>query len=52
MCNRLEIHRSRLQRAINKQTRLRRVPYLFFFVDDTAESAERIENLLRELNQE
>ena len=52
LCNRLEIHRSRLQRAINNQARLRRVPSLSFFVDDTAESAERIENLLRELNQE
>jgi len=52
LCRRLEIHRSRLQRAINQQSRLRRVPSLSFFVDDTAESAERIENLLRELNQE
>ena len=52
LCHRLEIHRSRLQRAINNQARLRRVPSLSFFVDDTAESAERIENLLRELNQE
>ena len=52
LCSRLEIHRSRLQRAINQQSRLRRVPSLSFFVDDTAESAERIENLLRELNQE
>lgn len=52
LCSRLELHRSRLQRAINEQSRLRRVPSLSFFVDDTAESAERIENLLRELNQE
>ena len=52
LCNRLETHRFRLQRAINDQSRLRRVPSLSFFVDDTAESAERIENLLRELNQE
>ncbi len=52
LCNRLETHRSRLQRAINDQSRLRRVPHLSFFVDHTAESAERIENLLRELNQE
>ena len=52
LCSRLEIHRSRLQRVINEQSRLRRVPSLSFFVDDTAESAERIENLLRELNQE
>ena len=52
LCNRLENHRSRLQRAINDQSRLRRVPSLSFFVEDTAESAERIENLLRELNQE
>ena len=52
LCSRLEIHRSRLQRAINQQSRLRRVPSLSFFVDDTAESAERIENLLRELNQQ
>ena len=52
LCSRLETHRSRLQRVINEQSRLRRVPSLSFFVDDTAESAERIENLLRELNQE
>jgi ribosome-binding factor A len=52
LCSRLETHRSRLQRAINQQSRLRRVPSLSFFVDDTVESAERIENLLRELNQE
>ena len=52
LCRRLELHRSRLQRAINEQSRLRRVPSLSFFVDDTVESAERIENLLRELNQE
>ena len=52
LCDRLEIHRTRLQRAINEQSRLRRVPQLSFFVDDTAESAERIESLLRELNQE
>ena len=52
LCSRLELHRSRLQRAINQQTSLRRVPPLSFFVDDTAESAERIENLLRDLNQE
>ena len=52
LCSQLETHRFRLQRAINDQSRLRRVPSLSFFVDDTAESAERIENLLRELNQE
>ncbi len=52
LCSRLELHRSRLQRAINEQSRLRRIPSLSFFADDTAESAERIENLLRELNQE
>ena len=52
LCSRLELHRSRLQRAINQQAKLRRVPSLSFFVDDTVESAERIENLLRDLNQE
>ncbi len=52
LCNRLEAHRYRLQRAINDQSRLRRIPQLSFFVDDTAESAETIENLLRDLNQE
>ena len=52
LCSRLELHRLRLQRVINEQSRLRRVPSISFFVDDTAESAERIENLLRELNQE
>ena len=32
LCNRLEIHRSRLQRTINNQARLRLVPSLSFFV--------------------
>ena len=51
LLSRLESHRSRLQRAIGRQSRLRRVPLLVFILDETARSAERIENLLRKLNE-
>lgn len=40
-------HRPRLQRAIGDQARVRRVPPLTFVVDDTARSADRIEEILR-----
>ena len=48
----LEGYRSRLQQAIGSQSRLRRVPPLLFVADDTARSAERIESILRHLNEE
>ena len=41
--------RPRLQRAIGDQARLRRVPPLTFVVDETARSADRIEEILRGL---
>ncbi len=42
-------HRTRLQRAIGDQARIRRVPPLTFVVDDTVRSADRIEEILRGL---
>ncbi len=42
-------HRPRLQRAIGDQARVRRVPPLTFVVDDTVRSADRIEEILRNL---
>ncbi|MDG2429037.1 MAG: 30S ribosome-binding factor RbfA [Acidimicrobiales bacterium] len=42
-------HRPRLQRAIGDQARLRRVPPLTFVIDETARSADRIEEILRGL---
>lgn len=45
-------HRSRLQRAIADRARLRRTPPLVFRVDEAARSAERIEDILRELQDE
>ena len=41
--------RARLHRAIGDQARLRRVPPLTFVVDETARSADRIEEILRGL---
>ena len=45
----LEEYRPRLQRAIGRQARLRRVPPLVFVIDDTARSAGRIEAILKDL---
>lgn len=42
--------RPRLHRAIGDQGRLRRVPPLVFVVDETARSADRIEEILRGLD--
>lgn len=42
-------HRIRLQRAIGTQARVRRVPELVFRLDTVAESAARIEAILRDL---
>ncbi|MEE2769237.1 MAG: 30S ribosome-binding factor RbfA [Actinomycetota bacterium] len=48
----LEEYRPRLQQAIGSQSRLRRVPPLVFVADDTVRSADRIESILRHLNEE
>jgi ribosome-binding factor A len=45
----LEEQRVRLQAAIGRQTRLRRVPPLHFEPDETLRAAARIEELLRDL---
>jgi ribosome-binding factor A len=42
--------RPRLQSAIGRQARVRRVPELVFRPDPSVRSAERIEGILRELN--
>ena len=42
-----EEHRARLQRAIGKQTRLRRTPPLIFDPDRQLRSATRIQDILR-----
>ena len=42
-------HRNRLQQAIGNRSRLRRVPQLYFLIDETGKSAERIEKILRDL---
>jgi len=47
----LDEHRGRLQRAIGDQARVRRVPPLVFVADDTVRSADRIEAILRELEE-
>lgn len=45
----LEEHRAALQRAIGRQTRLRRVPPLQFEPDETIRGAARIEAILRDI---
>ena len=42
-------HRNRLQQTIGNRSRLRRVPQLNFLIDETGKSAERIEEILRDL---
>ncbi|HJP15797.1 MAG TPA: 30S ribosome-binding factor RbfA [Acidimicrobiales bacterium] len=42
-------NRQRFQHAIGSQSRLRRVPQLNFMIDETGRSAERIEEILRDL---
>ena len=44
-----EEHRSRLQRAVSNQARLRRTPPLVFEPDDQLRTAERIEDILRQV---
>ena len=47
-----EEHRSRLQRAIGSQARLRRTPPLTFEPDNQLRTAERIEDILRNVGEE
>jgi ribosome-binding factor A len=44
--------RPRLQKAIGRQARVRRVPELVFRPDPSVRSAERIEGILREIHDE
>lgn len=46
----LDSHRVRLQRAIGTQARLRRTPLLVFRPDDVARGAQRIESIIRGLD--
>lgn len=47
-----EEHRNRLQRAIGRQARLRRTPPLVFTPDAQLRSADRIEDILRDVTEE
>jgi ribosome-binding factor A len=47
-----EEHRIRLQNAIGRQARLRRTPPLYFTPDHVLRSAERIEDILREVGED
>lgn len=46
----LEEHRARLQAAVNRQTHMRRTPVLSFHADEVARGANRIEEILRDLD--
>jgi len=46
----LEEVRHRLQKAIGRQARTKRVPQLTFRPDDTTRTADRIESILRDLD--
>lgn len=48
----LEEHRPRLQAAVNRQTHMRRTPVLSFHADQVARSANRIEEILRDLGRD
>jgi ribosome-binding factor A len=50
MLESLDAHRVRLQGAIGRQARLRRTPLLTFEPDDVARGAQRIESIIRDLN--
>jgi ribosome-binding factor A len=43
-------HRRRLQSAINRQTRFKRTPELVFAADEVTRTANRIEEILRDLD--
>jgi len=47
----LEEHRARLQAAVNRQTHMRRTPVLSFHADEVARGANRIEEILRDLDE-
>lgn len=46
----LEQHRPRLQAAVAQQIRIRRTPELVFVPDEMTRQAERIEDILREMD--
>jgi ribosome-binding factor A len=48
----LEQHRARLQRAIGRQTRIKRTPELSFRPDAVIRQAERLEQILRDIGDE
>lgn len=48
----LEEHRHRLQSAVARQARLKRTPALAFRPDEVTRSAERVEQVLRELHRD
>lgn len=45
-------HRVRLQGAVGRQARIKRTPELVFRPDDVARRAERVEGILRDLDQD
>ncbi|MGI8663907.1 MAG: 30S ribosome-binding factor RbfA [Acidimicrobiales bacterium] len=45
----LEVHRSRLQKAIARQARLKRTPLLAFAPDDVTRTAARLEQVIAEV---
>ncbi len=48
----LHEHRARLQRAIGRQTRIKRTPELSFRPDAVIRQAERVEQILRDIGDE
>ena len=52
VAQRLESHRVELQAAINRQTRLRRTPVLGFRPDSGVREGARIEEILREIDEQ
>lgn len=47
----LDEHRARLQRAIGRQTRIKRTPELSFRPDAVIRQAERVEKILRDIGE-
>lgn len=48
----LDEHRPRIQAAIGRQARLKRTPTLMFQPDPVTRQAERVENILRDMDDE
>ena len=48
----LDEHRPRIQAAIGRQARLKRTPTLMFQPDPVSRQAERVENILRDMDDE